>query len=253
MEYQIKKLAELAGVTTRTLRYYDEIGLLKPTRINTSGYRIYGTKEVDRLQQILFFRSMDMKLDEIQGIMSASDYDINLTLEKHHRHLIEKRNQLEQLILNVERTIAYQKGEMSMTDQEKFLGFKKEKLEENEEKYGEEIREKYGEETVEKSNQKFLNLSASDYEKMQNTELKLFETLSSVVDSGDLNSDAAKEVYALHREWLGFTWPSYNPDAHKGLAEMYVHDERFAAYYNDRVGKEVVEMLREIILKYAKA
>ena len=59
MEYTIKKLATLAGVTTRTLRYYDEVGILKPARINSSGYRIYGKKEIDRLQQILFYREKD--------------------------------------------------------------------------------------------------------------------------------------------------------------------------------------------------
>ena len=65
MEYTIKNLAQLAGVSVRTLRYYDEIGLLKPCRVNLSGYRIYGEKEVDLLQQILFYKSIDMKLEEI--------------------------------------------------------------------------------------------------------------------------------------------------------------------------------------------
>lgn len=66
MEYTIKKLGSMAGVSTRTLRYYDEVGILKPARINSSGYRIYGKKEVDRLQQILFYRELDISIDKIK-------------------------------------------------------------------------------------------------------------------------------------------------------------------------------------------
>ena len=70
MEYTILKLGKLAGVSTRTLRYYDEIGLLKPTRINSSGYRIYGSPEVDRLQQILFYRELGVGLMDIKKIVN---------------------------------------------------------------------------------------------------------------------------------------------------------------------------------------
>ena len=82
MEYTIKKLAEIAGVSARTLRYYDEIGLLKPCRINSSGYRIYGQNEVDLLQQILFYKSMDMKLEEIQNLISKPNFNIEKALRK---------------------------------------------------------------------------------------------------------------------------------------------------------------------------
>ena len=68
MEYTIKRLASLSGVSTRTLRYYDEIGLLKPLRINSSNYRIYGKTEVDRLQQILFYKELDVSLDDIKKL-----------------------------------------------------------------------------------------------------------------------------------------------------------------------------------------
>ena len=87
MEYTIKKLAEMAGISTRTLRYYDEIGLLKPCRVNSSGYRIYGVKEVDILQHILLYRSMDIKLDEIQNIISNPSFDICQSLIEHQKTL----------------------------------------------------------------------------------------------------------------------------------------------------------------------
>lgn len=252
MEYTIKKLAEMAGVSTRTLRYYDEIGLLKPCRVNSSGYRIYGEKEIDILQQILLYRSMDIKLEDIQNIISNPNFNICQSLIEHRESLISRRNQIDQLILTVEKTIEYKKGEISMSNKEKFQGFKKEKLKENEEKYGKEIRAKYGKETVEASNKKFMNLSEEDFNEMQSLESQVIENLLKVFESGDLDSEEAKKVYEDHKKWICFSWGSYSKESHGGLAEMYVADERFAKYYNDKAGKEVVEILRDIIVKYAK-
>ncbi len=75
MEYTVQKLGHLAGVSTRTLRYYDEIGILKPARINSSGYRIYGQAEVNRLQQILFYRELGMGLENIKKLVTSPSFD----------------------------------------------------------------------------------------------------------------------------------------------------------------------------------
>jgi len=253
MEYTIKKLSQLAGVSSRTLRYYDEIGLLKPCRVSSSGYRIYGEKEVDLLQQILLYRSMDIKLEDIKEIIYNKDFDINKSLIEHRERLISRRKQLDLLIQTVEKTIDYNKGEIEMSNKEKFEGFKKQALEENEKKYGKEIREKYGEKTIEESNKKWLNMTEEDMKKMQNIEKEMFEALEEVIKTKDLESEAAKKVYEKHKEWLTFTWPTYSAEAHIGLAEMYVANERFAKYYNDAAGtKEATETLRDCIVKYAK-
>lgn len=252
MEYTIKKLAEIAGISSRTLRYYDEIGLLKPQSINSSGYRIYGEKEVDMLQQILFYRAMDMKLEDIKSLILRPDFNINKALEEHHKRLISKRNQIEQLILMVEKTLLYKKGNVEMSNKEKFEAFKIEKLKENEEKYGKEIREKYSEEKVEESNKKWMNISEEDMDKMQLVEAEMFNALEEVIKTRDLDSISAKTVYEKHKQWLCFSWPVYSKESHRGLAEMYVQDERFSRYYNDRVGSDAVTILRDIILKYTK-
>ena len=148
MEYTVKKLAQLAGISTRTLRYYDEIGLLKPTRITSSGYRIYGQAEVDQLQHIMFYRELGVELECIKTILCSSSFNKLEALREHHGKLLDKKQQLEVLIANVEKTITMTEGGMIMTDQEKFEGFKKKMIADNEAKYGEEIREKYGEDTV---------------------------------------------------------------------------------------------------------
>ena len=120
MEYTIRKLAEMARITTRTLRYYDEIGILKPARINSSGYRIYGRKEVDMLQQILFYRELGVSLDELKEIITSPDFDMLKALKEHRSRLLEKREQLDRLIENVEKTIAFKERGIIMSDKEKF-------------------------------------------------------------------------------------------------------------------------------------
>ena len=95
LEYTVQKLGLLAGVSTRTLRYYDEIDILKPARINSSGYRIYGQQEVDRLQQILFYRELGVSLEEIKEIITSPHYDADHALQEHRAKLLEKRAQLE--------------------------------------------------------------------------------------------------------------------------------------------------------------
>lgn len=252
MEYTIKKVAEMSGVSARTLRYYDEIGLLTPARISSSGYRIYGEREIDRLQQILFYRSLEMKLEDIQKLMADPKFDIMEALQSHYEQLKEKRNQIDQLLATLEKTMLYQKGVISMSNQEKFEGFKKAKLEENEKKYGTEIREKYGEDVVKASNEKWMNMTEEEFNQMKALEQELFEALKRLVASKDLDSEEAKLVYEKHRAWLSFSWPKYSPEAHRGLAEMYVADERFARYYNDQVSPEAVHWLREAIHKYAR-
>ncbi len=193
MEYTVQKLARFASVSTRTLRYYDEIGILKPARINSSGYRIYGPAEVDRLQQILFYKELGMKLDVIKEIITSPDYDGLKALREHRRQLMQKREHLDRLIANVEKTIDAMEGRGTMTDQEKFEAFKKRMVEENEEKYGEEIREKYGAEAVNRSNEKLLGMTKEEYAKMQRLNNELFETLTRAYQQGDPAGDLAKK------------------------------------------------------------
>ncbi|MCB5951892.1 MerR family transcriptional regulator [Enterococcus sp. BWT-B8] len=252
MEYTINKLALLSGVSTRTLRYYDEIDLLKPARVNSSGYRIYGKKEVDRLQQILFYRSLDMKLEAIKNSLDKPDFDFETALEKHYQELLKKRDQIDLLLLTVEKTLHYHKGDIQMKDTEKFNAFKQQKLVENEEKYGEEIREKYGKETVEASNKKWENMSEEAFQAMNALEDQLFDALAELSETKDLDSETAETVYTLHKKWLSYSWANYSAEAHCGLADTYLADERFAEYYNKRGGAETTELLSQAIKKYAK-
>jgi DNA-binding transcriptional MerR regulator len=249
MEYTVKQLSSLAGVSTRTLRYYDEIGILNPARINSSGYRIYGQKEVDKLQQILFFRELEVSLDRIKEIVSSPGYDEAKTLREHREELIAKRNKLDVLLDNLEKTIKYKEGKLIMSDKEKFEGFKKRLVEDNEKKFGEEVKKKYGEEAFKKSNSQFLNMTEDQYKSLEDLGKSVLEKLDRAYETGDPAGALAQEAADLHRQWLTFCWGDCSREAHANIAQMYVDDERFSAYY-DRNQPGKAEFLRDAVFIY---
>ncbi|HET7627606.1 MAG TPA: MerR family transcriptional regulator [Bacillales bacterium] len=252
MEYTVQKLARTAGVSARTLRYYDKIGLLKPARTNTSGYRIYGPKEVDLLQQILFYRELGVSLETIKSIISAPSFNREQALQDHRKQLLEKRTHVDHLIANVEQTIEAMKGGRKMTDQEKFAGFKERLIEDNEKKYGKEIREKYGNPTVEKANAKVRGMTQDDYENVTRLANEVGEALKKAMAEGDPAGEAAQRAADLHRQWLTYYWDRYSKEAHAGLAQMYVDDERFKKHY-DEIKPGAAEFLRDAIYFYTGA
>jgi DNA-binding transcriptional MerR regulator len=249
MEYTVQKLGKLAGVSTRTLRYYDEIGILKPARINSSGYRIYGQQEVDRLQQILFYRELGVSLEDIQKIVKDPSFDGASALKGHREKLLEKRVQLDLLIANVEKTIKHSEGRISMSNKEKFEGFKKKMIADNEKQYGNEAREKYGNESVDQSNAKLMNMTEEQYKKVTGLEKQVRETLAQAFATGDPAGPLAQKAAQLHKEWLCYFWTHYSKEAHAGLAQMYVDDERFKANY-DKEQPGTAEFLRDAIRIY---
>ncbi|MFD1739601.1 MerR family transcriptional regulator [Bacillus salitolerans] len=249
MEYTVNKLGKLAGVSTRTLRYYDEIGLLKPARTNSSGYRIYGQAEVDKLQQILFYKELGLELERIMEILTDPSFDAIYALREHRTKLLDKREQLDLLIANVDKTIHVKEGRTTMSDQEKFEGFKQKLIDENEQKYGKEIREKYGDEAINQSNQKLQNMTQEDHETVTKLAEQIHETLAEAFKIGDPSSDIAQKAADLHKQWLTFYWSEYSKEAHAGVAQMYVDDERFKAYY-DKNQEGVAEFLRDAIHIY---
>ena len=133
-----------------------------------------------------------------------------------------------------------------MDDKEKFAGFKQKLIEDNEGKYGEEIRAKYGDETVNRSNAKVLGMTQQQYEKIENLSRELNQTLASAFEQGDPTASLAQKACALHKQWLCCFWDTYSKEAHLGLAEMYVNDPRFTAYY-DKIKKGCAVFLRDAI------
>lgn len=233
MEYGIRDLAKLAGVSARTLRYYEEIGLLKPLYTSQAGYRFYGEDEVALLQQILFYRERGFDLKSIGQILYERDFDLMEALKEHLRVLEAQRIHVDALIRTVKQTILSMKGEYEMEDQEKFRVFLEQQIKENETKYGAEIREKYGDAQVDASNRRMLKMSQEEWDRFQKLETEIREGLANAVRTGVLpDSQAGCRIVELHREWLSMTWKQYTKEAHRALASMYVCDERFTQYYD---------------------
>ena len=236
MEYTVQKLAKITGVSARTLRYYDQIGLLCPARTSSNGYRIYGQTEVDRLQQILFYRELGMELANISAVLSDPDFDRLSALRRHLSALLLWQEQIACLITTVHKTIQTEMRESTMTDQEKFEGFKTKLLTENETRYGKEMKEKYGEDIVHQSNAKMMKLTREQYDQMESLGQAILGKLETAVQEKlSPESEAGQAVAQMHKEWLHFTWKSYTPEAHRSLGETYVMDERFTAYYDKSV------------------
>jgi DNA-binding transcriptional MerR regulator len=251
MEYTIQKLAGIAGISTRAIRFYDEIGLLKPARINSSGYRIYGQTETDRLQQILFYRELDVPLEQIKTIIDHPMFSGSEALQAHREQLLARRKQIDQLIINVDQSIAASKGEIKMNDKDKFNGFKSKMISDNETRYGKEARQRYGDDAVDRSNQKVKGMTEAQYAEATKLAEAVMTTLRQAFATGDPTGKLAQKAADLHRQWLSFYWDQYSPEAHAGLAQMYVDDDRFTAFYDqDQPGTTI--FLRDAILVYTK-
>lgn len=254
MEYTVNKLAQLSGVSKRTLRYYDEIGLLKPARVTTSGYRIYAQVQIDILQQILFYRELGVSLDEIKKIITSPDFDKKEALQSHLVALIDRKEQIGVLIENVRKTIDSLTGGTTMNDREKFNGFKQKLIDENEQKYGTEIREKYGDETVNQSNSRLKGMTEEKWQEQERLREEINETLKVAMKEGNPAGELAQKACDLHRQWLLIFWKDgmYSKEAHRGLGEMYVADERFKAFYEKNIGMGAAEFLRDALAVYTK-
>lgn len=252
MEYTIKALAELAGVTPRTLRWYDREGLLRPLRTTEAGYRIYGPPQVERLQTILFYRELGLSLAAIRALLDDPAFDRLTALQSHLTELTRRRNHLDALILTVQKTIDAEQGGTHMSDQEKFEGFKRRAVEANEAKYGEEIREKYGDAEVDRANARILSLTEEESTQWNALGAEILAALSAAVQRGeDPAGPEGQRIAALHRRWLAYSWETYTPDAHAGLGQLYTADPRFTAYY-DRETPGCAAFLRDAIAAYAK-
>lgn len=250
MEYLIKEFAELTGVTVRTLRHYDALGLLKPHDINESGYRIYSHEEVEKMQHILFLKALGLPLKDIQQILIAPELDYLTLLKKHRLSLLAKKESIDHLLQLVDESIQEKEGAIKMSDQQKFEAFKDQVIEQDL-AYGQEAREKYGEAVVNLSKAQLLNLSEEEYEAWQADEAQLLALLKNNSNL-DIPSDIAKTIFDQHKAWLRVAWGKYSEKSHAGLARLYVVTPDYIDYYDSKTFEGGTELLKDIILYYTE-
>lgn len=254
MSYSINELAKLAGISTRTLRYYDKQGLLKARRNPENNYRYYEESEVDQLQKILFLKLFDLPLAQIKQVMQTSPKTQYQVLRNQRSKLVAQKQYLDDLIKNLDKTLATMKGETQMNDTEKFAALKKEMINKNEKQYGAEIRKKYGDTKIDFSNQKFSSLSENELAHFKKLSAEILTELKDFDKTAGVKQSAAKHIFDLHKEYLLTIWPKgqYSGEAHKNLARMYVCDTRFNKYYTEGTGNpDAAKTLKAIIDYYA--
>ena len=252
MEYSIQQLSRLSGVTTRALRWYDKIGLLKPSGRTEGGYRLYGPAEVDRLQDILYYRALGVELARIRKCLDNPSFDRLAVLRGHLAALEEEQGRIQGLITSVKETILTQERKEIMSDEKKFEAFKRQFVEEKERLYGAEAREKYGNAEVDASNARVMGITLGQYQEYERLGQEILDKLSAAVSAGaDPAGEAGKEITGLHYRWLTIMGDKYDVQRHRGIAELYVQDERFTAYY-DKERPGCAQFLRDAVLAWAR-
>lgn len=243
MAYTIKEIADLAGVTTRTLRYYDEIGLLAPADTGDNGYRYYDLDSLLRLQQILFFRELDVPLKDIQLIMSRPDFNLLRALEEHRASLENRVKRLDGLIDTVDQTIATLKGEFIMTAKDYFEGF-------DEARYEGEARQRWGNTPqYAESRQKWATYSKEQKDAIKAEGGRL--TIRMVSEDPETLPDDPDVQQAIgdYHAYINQYFYTCDLEFMRNLADMWVEDPRFAINY-ERVREGGAEFVRQAVHIY---
>ena len=223
--YTIKKLADIAGISVRTLHYYDEIGLLKPQYRHDNGYRYYGVEEVMLLQQIMFFRELGFSLDEIRTIISSPDFDVSEALEQHRDLLLKKDERLRELINTVERTMSKKGKRSTLKIKEFYQGFSNEQIE----KYREEVRSRWGSKTLEESEKKVIDMGQEKFIALQAEGGKIFKTIMENMSEG-YDGKFIQELIAEWRKWLE-NFHHYSEEEIVELGQAYSQHADFIKFF----------------------
>lgn len=227
MEYTIHKLARLAGVSVRTLHFYDQAGLLKPARVGENGYRLYGQEELLRLQQILFFRELKFALGSIKQILESPDFDQLEALEQQAKLLRLERDRLDTILATIAKTIATTKGATTMGDADFYAGLSRERMEE----YAKEAKERWGHtKAYRQSQERWGRFSDEEKRNLTANAEKATRQLADRMGEGP-ESPAVQKM--IQEQFDGINTMFYDCDREMflALAEMTVQDERYASYY----------------------
>jgi len=243
--YTVKQLSTLAGVSPRTLRYYDQIGLLKPSLVAENGYRYYGEEALLRLQQILLYRELDMPLENIRSIIGRRDFDVLSALERHKEELRKRIVQLERLVATVDLTINHLKGKKDMNKKQLFEGFSDEQQAE----YEKEAMQTYDPAVVKASSKKWQGYSAAEKQRIADEGDAVYRDILLAIPKGASSTEAQAGVERW-RHHLEYFW---NPSTEQllGLADLYNDDPRFKTNF-DKIDPRLAEFMREVVKIYVQ-
>jgi DNA-binding transcriptional MerR regulator len=223
--YTVKKLANLAGVTVRTLHHYDDIGLLKPSSIGHNGYRYYAEEALYRLQQILFYRELEVPLEEIKRIVTSRDFDVLGALESHRSALQAEAKRIQELINTIDRTTTHLRGKVGMSDAQLFKGF----TEEEQDRMADEAAQRWDSETVRASNARWKKYPPERQQRIMDEGNALYRDLIAVMPDGPSAPGVQDLIGRWHAHMLYFWSPT--DEQLVALADGYNDDPRFRANF----------------------
>ncbi|GAC1472046.1 MAG: MerR family transcriptional regulator [Ktedonobacteraceae bacterium] len=247
MGYTVKQLARLAGVTVRTLHYYDEIGLLKPSFIQDNGYRCYEEKELLKLQQILFFRELEFPLEDIVQILDTPGYSALAALADQ-RHLLEmKRARFDGLLATIDETMKTLREGGKMSTDDLFASFADSQIEQ----YKEEAKARWGTtDAYKQSMERVRQLTKKELDQIQEEGQAITLALSKLMAQGIANAEVQQQIERHFQHINRFYDCSY--EMYSNLGNMYVEDTRFAENYN-KFAPHLAEFMRDAIAHYCNA
>lgn len=227
--YTVQRLSELAGVSVRTLHHYDHLGLLKPSHRSEAGYRLYSDADLLRLQQILFYRELDVPLRKIATILDDPGFDLVSALKGHHRELTLRVERLHRLLRTIGRTITTLEDKaMPVSREDLYEGFAPDVID----RYEREAKERYGEDAVDDTTTRLSALSKGEWDAVKKEGEAIAQALVPYLGTDPASGDAQRLV-ARHHRWIENFYPC-NAEVYEGLAELYVSDPEFRQYYDGR-------------------
>ena len=228
--YTVGRVADLSGVTIRTLHHYDEVGLLSLGGRSAAGYRIYEDRDLERLQRILFYRELGFTLDEISTIVDDPRTDTLGHLRRQRGLLNERIERLSAMVDAIDYEMEARTMDIPLTPEERLEVFGEFRPED----YAEEAEQRWGgTEAYKESQRRVSSYTKEDWQRLKTEEEEIRARLTAALDAGLApDSEEAMAAAEAHREHISRWFYVCGYEIHRGLTEMYVSDERFRSNYD---------------------
>ena len=248
MGYSVGQVAALARVSVRTLHHYDRIGLLRPGARTRAGYRRYGDADLERLAQIRFYRELGFPLEQIAAILDEPGTDPDTHLRRQRELLAARYERLAGLIAAVERALEASRMGMSLTPQERFEVFGAD----DPAQYADEARERWGDtESYRESRRRTSGYTRAQWLEIKAEQEEIGRRFAAAMATGaPADGPVATAVAEAHRAGISRWFYPCTYEIHRGLAQMYVADPRFAQNY-DRVTPGLSRYVHDAIIANA--
>ncbi|NTU25970.1 MerR family transcriptional regulator [Bacillus tequilensis] len=248
MKYQVKQVSEMAGVSIRTLHHYDDIQLLNPSALTDAGYRLYSDTDLERLQQILFFKEIGFRLDEIKEMLDHPNFDRKAALQSQKDMLMKKKQRMEEMIQTIDRTLQSIEGGELLNKRDLFAGLSMKDIEEHQQTYADEVRRLYGREVAEETEKRTSAYSADDWRAIMAEFNLIYRRIAERMEHGPGDPEVQAAVGAFRDHICQYHYDC-TLDMFRGLGEVYITDERFTDSIN-QYGEGLAAFLRKAIITY---